>query len=79
LQAVLVQGGPKNEDLQSKLTSNFLAMDGSIVNSAPLTLELMRRGILSPQKWDIQIATYIKESQQFGVSNHQSLVSKEPF
>lgn len=65
LQSIL-SVGLKTEELQSRLTSNFLALDGSKVNNAPLTLELMRRGILSAQKWDSQIATFIRESQQFG-------------
>lgn len=57
-----------NEDLQSKLTQNFLALDGTFVNNAVITLEFMRRGILSHSKWDSQIAIFIKENQQFSSS-----------
>ena len=56
----------KGEDLQGRLTSNFLAMDGVVANNAGHTLDLMRRGILSPAKWDAQIAVVIQESLQFG-------------
>jgi len=45
-----------------------LALDGTYVNNVSLTLELMRRGILSHLKWDSQIAIFIKENQQFSTA-----------
>lgn len=53
----------KNEDMQGKLTQKFLALDASIVNNANITLDFMRRGIVSHAKWDSSIATYIREQQ----------------
>lgn len=35
-----------------RFTQKFLSFDGSINNNTYVTLTLMKRGLLSPQKWD---------------------------
>lgn len=57
-------------DLQERLTKSFLGMDASANNNTQLTLTLMRRGILSCQLWDSQIAAYIREQQHLTLSQH---------
>ena len=54
---------PGNEDIQMRFTQKFLSFDGSINNNTYVTLTLMKRGLLSPQKWDSQMASFVKESQ----------------
>lgn len=49
---VILSVGLKGEDLQAKLTSQFLGFDGTAPTNANLTLDLMRREILSPREWD---------------------------
>jgi hypothetical protein len=55
----------KAEDLQKKLTQQFMAFDTNIFTNVELTITLMKRGIISTAQWDSQVSFYIRDNQQF--------------
>ncbi len=54
--------GIKQEELQKKLTHEFLKLEDPLINSVDLTLYLMKHQLISVNEWDVQMAIFLKDN-----------------